>query len=93
MILHNICKALVATAAASLAVVAVFTAQTAKADAATQPSTQPTGSITVLVVDSDKNAVPGAKIRIVDNHGSVPVELSATADDKGSSTFTDIPNG
>jgi len=93
MIPHNIGKAMAVAAVASLAVVALFiTARTAKADAATQPSTQPTGSITVLIVDSDKNPVPGATIRLSAAHGAGH-SVKGTADDKGSFTFTDIPAG
>lgn len=93
MILQNIGKALTAAAAASLAIVAVFTAQIAKADAATQPSTQPTGSITVLVIDSDKNPVSGATIRVAPAGHAAGLSVKGTADDKGSFTFTDIPAG
>jgi hypothetical protein len=71
MILHNFGKSLAAATGAVLAVVAILSAQSVKGAGtpATPPSTRPTGSITVLVLDSNNKLVPGAMIRLLALHG------------------------
>jgi len=84
MNLHNIGKTF-AMGVSALAIIAILSAQSVKAASApaTQPSTRPTGSITVLVVDTSSKPVPGAMVRLIALHGRHHHAIALAQPDQG----------